>query len=332
MPTMSACVLEFIRDPRGVWSLPAEQLERLRREFPAVRFLSPLTREDAGAALPEADVVLGWAVTPENFSRAGRLRWVHLTAAGVGAALFPALIESPVTLTNARGLHAAAMAEHALGLMLAFARKLHLARDAQHQRRWIQRELLLGPPAFRELAGATLTIVGLGHVGRALAERARALGMRVIAVRRHPASPPGPAHEQWPEGRLDEALAQADWVVLAMPLTDATRQRIGAAELGRMKRDAVLINLGRGTLVDEGALIAALEQGRLGGAGLDVTAEEPLPETSALWNLPNAIVTPHVSGLAPRLWERAVDQFADNLRAYLAGRPLANVVDKRAGY
>jgi phosphoglycerate dehydrogenase-like enzyme len=117
-----------------------------------------------------------------------------------------------------------------------------------------------------------------------------------------------------------------------MPLTDATRQRIGAAELGRMKRDAVLINLGRGTLVDEGALIAALEQGRLGGAGLDVTAEEPLPETSALWNLPNAIVTPHVSGLAPRLWERAVDQFADNLRAYLAGRPLANVVDKRAGY
>jgi phosphoglycerate dehydrogenase-like enzyme len=329
---MSACVLEFIRDPRGVWSLPPALVDGLRRDFPAVRFLSPRDREAAREQLPEADVVLGWAVTADNFALARRLRWVHLTAAGVGAALFPALIESDVVLTNARGLHAVAMAEHAIGLMLSFARKLHLARDAQRERRWIQRELMLEDPPFRDLAGGTLVVLGLGRVGAAVAERARALGLRVIAVRRRPASPPEPAHEQWPAERLDEALALADWVVLAAPLTDQTRHGIGREQLARMKPDAVLINLGRGALLDEPALIEALERGALGGAGLDVTAEEPLPDASPLWRMPQVILTPHVSGLAPRLWERAVDQFARNLSAYLAGRPLENVVDKRAGY
>ena len=332
MRSMSACVLEFIRDPRGVWSLPPELLDRLRRDFPAVRILSPGSREDVRELLPEADVVLGWAVTADNFALARRLRWIHLTAAGVGPALFPALIESNVILTNARGLHAVAMAEHAIGLMLSFARKLHLARDAQRERRWIQRELLTEPPPFRDLAGGTLALIGLGHVGRAVAERARALGLRVIALRRRPASPPDPAHEQWPAERLSEALALADWVVLAAPLTDGTRHLLGRTELARLKPDAVLINLGRGALVDERALIEALERGALGGAGLDVTEEEPLAEASPLWNMPQVILTPHVSGLAPRLWERALEQFARNLGAYLAGRPLENVVDMRAGY
>jgi phosphoglycerate dehydrogenase-like enzyme len=332
MRTMSACVLEFIRDPRGVWTLPADQLERLRAEFPAVRFVSPPTREAVSDSLAEADVVLGWAVTSENFSSARRLRWVHLTAAGVGAALFPALVESHVVLTNGRGLHSVAMAEHALGLMLSFARKLHLARDAQHQRRWSQTELLTGPPPFRVLTGGTLVVVGLGRVGSELAERARVLGLRVIAVRRHPASPAHPANEQWPSDRLYEALALADWLVLAAPLTDDTRRLIDGEALSQLKPGAVLINLGRGALVDESALIEALQRGTLGGAGLDVTAEEPLGESSALWEMPNVILTPHVSGLAPRLWERAIDQFANNLRAFLDGRPLENVVDKRAGY
>ncbi|MGH7741974.1 MAG: D-2-hydroxyacid dehydrogenase [Candidatus Eiseniibacteriota bacterium] len=332
MRAMSACLLEFIRDPRGVWSLPPEEVDRLRRDFPAVRLLSPRTREEASDQLSEADVVLGWAVTADNFARAKRLRWVHLTAAGVGPALFPALIESDVIMTNARGLHAVAMAEHAIGLMLSFARKLHLARDAQREQRWIQRQLLQEAPAFRDLTGATLVLVGLGHVGAAVAERARALGMRVVAVRRRPAPRPEPAHEQWPQARLAEAFAIADWVVVAAPLTENTRHLIWRAELSRMKRDAVLINLGRGALIDEPALVEALERGALGGAGLDVTEEEPLPETSPLWKLPQVILTPHVSGLAPRLWERAIDQFSRNLQAYLAGRPLENVVDKRAGY
>jgi phosphoglycerate dehydrogenase-like enzyme len=162
--------------------------------------------------------------------------------------------------------------------------------------------------------------------------RARALGQTVIVVRRHPAQDPAPAHEQWGIDRLPELLARADWVVLAAPLTAETRGLVGRAELARMKPGAVLINLGRGALVDEAALTDALEHGRLAGAGLDVFEHEPLDPSSRLWGLPQVIATPHISGLGPRYWERSVELFARNLRAFLAGGPLVNVVDKRAGY
>jgi phosphoglycerate dehydrogenase-like enzyme len=235
-------------------------------------------------------------------------------------------------LTNGRGLHAVSMAEHALGLMLAFARKLHLSRDLQHARRWGQVGLWTEPPPFGQLAGGTLGLVGLGAVGSALAARAAALGMRVLAVRPHPQADPAPAHEQWGLERLPALLERADWVVLAAPHTGATRGLVGAAELARMKPGAVLVNLGRGALVDEPALVAALRAGRIAGAALDVVHEEPLAADSPLWELPNVILTPHVSGLGPGYWERAVAQFEGNLERYVAGRPLENVVDQRAGY
>jgi phosphoglycerate dehydrogenase-like enzyme len=276
-------------------------------------------------------VVLGWAVKPENFARAERLRWIQVTAASVAGLLFPALVESEVVITNGRGLHAVSMAEHTIGVILAFARKLHLARDAQRDAHWAQDELAGGAP-FRDLAGATLGLVGLGTIGRAVAERARALGMRVLAVRRHPAADPDPAHEQWGTDRLPELLERSDVVVLAPPLTAATRGMIGREELGRMRPDALLVNLGRGPLVDEAALIEALERSRIAGAALDVFDSEPLPSSSPLWRMPQVILTPHVSGLGPRLWERGMELFARNLAAYREGRPLENVVDKRAGY
>jgi len=325
-------VLEFIRDEKGVWTLPPERLEDLAREFPAVRFRSPRDRGEADRALPEADVVFGWAVNPQNFASAARLRWIHVSAAGVGPLLFPALVESPVVLTNGRGLHGAAMAEHTLGVILAFARKLHRARDAQHERRWRQNELWLEPPGFVSLADSTLGLVGLGAVGCEVATRARALGMRVIAVRRHPAADPAPAHEQWGTERLGDLLGRADWVVLVPPLTDATRGMIGRDQLARMRPGAVLVNLGRGGLVDEPALIEALEHGTIAGAALDVASREPLDPESPLWRLPQVILTPHISGLGARYWERAIEMFARNLRSFVAGRPLENVVDKRAGY
>ena len=325
-------MLEFIRDPEAVWNLPRRLVEDLEREFPAVRFLAPRDRTDADQSLPEADIVLGWAVRPGNFARAKRLRWIQVTAAGVGPMLFPELIESPVVLTNGRGLHGAAMAEHAVGVMFAFVRKLHLARDAQRERRWIQRELWSEPPAFGELAGSTLGLIGFGSVGSAIAARARALGLTVIAVRRHPASDPAPAHEQWGVERMPELLERADWLVLAAPHTPETGGLIGRPELARMKPGAVLINLGRGALVDQAALLEALEHGRLAGAALDVFEHEPLDTESRLWNLPQVIVTPHISGLGPRYWERSVELFARNLRAFAMGEPLVNVVDKRAGY
>jgi phosphoglycerate dehydrogenase-like enzyme len=325
-------VLEFIRDPEAVWNLPAGRLDGLARAFPTVRFLAPSDRAEVDRLLPEAEVVLGWAVRPENFERARRLRWIQVPAAGVAPLLFPALVESEVVLTNGRGVHAVSMAEHTMGVVLAFARKLHLARDAQHQHRWAQREMWTGAPAFREVGGGTLGVVGLGAVGSAIASRARAFGLTVIAVRRHPADDPAPAHEQWGVDRLPELLGRADWLVLAAPSTAATRGLIGRDQLARMKPGAVLINLGRGALVDEAALIDALQGGRIAGAALDVTEREPLDPKSPLWDMPQVIVTPHVSGLGPRYWDRSMELFSGNLRAFIDGRPLINVVDKRAGY
>jgi phosphoglycerate dehydrogenase-like enzyme len=174
--------------------------------------------------------------------------------------------------------------------------------------------------------------VGLGSTGEAIAVRARALGLRVIAVRRHPRPGPGPADEQWGPERLGELLALADFVVLAPPLTPETHGLIGREALERMKSGATLVNLGRGGLVDEEALIEFLRAGRIAGAALDVFQDEPLPASSPLWSMPQVILTPHVSGLGPRYWERAVDLFARNLRAWESGQPLVNVVDKLAGY
>ncbi len=329
-------VLEFVRDEAGVWTLPSPLVERLAARHADVRFESPPEREAAERLLPEADVVYGALVSAENFHLARRLRWIHVSAAGVGSLLFPALVESDVLFTNGRGLHAVSMAEHALGMMLAFARKLHLARDRQQERRWDQAGIWMDAPPVGQLAGGTLGLVGFGAVGSALAERAAALGMRVVAVRRHPVTAPegspAPAHEQWGVERLPELLARADWVVLAAPHTEATRGLIGRAELARMKPGAVLVNLGRGALVDEEALVEALRAGRLAGAALDVVRHEPLPAESPLWTLPNVILSPHTSGCGPRYWERAVEQFERNLERFLDGRPLFNVVDKRAGY
>jgi phosphoglycerate dehydrogenase-like enzyme len=329
---MPVTVIEYVRDDEGVWTLPRPLVEALARRFPAVRFESPADRAAAERLLPAAEVVFGGLLDADNFARARRLRWVHAPAAGVASLLFPALVGSEVVLTNARGLHAVSMAEHALGLLLTFARKLHLARDLQRAHRWGQVALWTEPPAFGRLAGGTLGLVGLGAVGSALAARAAALGLRVIALRPHPRPDPAPAHEQWGPERLGELLERADWVVLAAPHTAATRGLIGAAELARMKPGAVLVNLGRGALVDEPALVAALREGRIAGAALDVVRGEPLEAASPLWDLPNVVITPHVAGLGPGHWEGAVEQFAGNLRRYLAGEPLVNVVDKRAGY
>jgi phosphoglycerate dehydrogenase-like enzyme len=326
------CVLEFVRYDDGIWNMPRERMEALAEEFPAVRFTSPADRAEVDRLIASADIVLGWAVKRDNFASAARLRWIQLTAAGVGSQLFPELVESPVIVTNARGLHAVSMSEHALGVMLTLARKLHLARDAQLRRRWSQDEQYGEWPPIDQLAGATLGLVGFGAVGRALAGRARALGMRVLAVRRHPAADPSPADLQWGRERLPEMLERCDWLVLAAPLTAETHGLIGRAELARLRPHARVVNLGRGPLIDEPALIEALAEGRIAGAALDVFHKEPLDAASPLWSMPQVLVTPHVSGFGPRFWERTCELFAANLRRWLAGKPLENVVDKRAGY
>jgi phosphoglycerate dehydrogenase-like enzyme len=325
-------VLETVRSRDAVWNLPASQLEELRAHLSDAVVCSPRDEAERDRRLPESEIVLGWGVNEKNFPLAKKLRWIHITAAGLNRLLFPALVESDVLVTNSRGLHAESMAEHALGVILAFARKLHVSRDAQREGRWSQAEQWTQTPPFVSLSGSTMVLVGLGTVGRALATRARALGVRVVAVRRHPAGDPAPADEQHGADRLHEQLGRADFVVVAAPETPDTRGLIGREALQRMRPSAVLLNLGRGALVDEAALVDALRADTIAGAGLDVFEREPLPAESALWTLPQVILTPHTSGLGPRYWERALEIFRENFRRYREGRELLNLVDKRAGY
>lgn len=284
------------------------------------------SRPDAPAWAPHvarAEVLFTGALPPGALADAPRLRWVQCMYAGVDR-LLPQLAGRPVLLTSARGLHVHTMADHALLLMLAFAR--HLPRFLRQQERaaW-------EPAPARELRGGCLLVVGLGAIGTEIARRAVAFGLRVIGVKRHPAPVEGVEAVYGPD-RLHEALARADWVVLTCPLTPETRGLIGRRELQAMKPGAVLINLARGEVVDEAALVEALSSGHLGGAGLDVFAREPLPPDSPLWRLPHVIVTPHVAGSLPDYVDRTVALFVDNLRRYLDGQPLRNVVDPERGY
>lgn len=278
---------------------------------------------DWEAAAARAEVLFTGVLPPGALAACTRLRWVQCMYAGVDR-LLPELAGRTVALTSARGLHAHTMADHAYLLMLALARQLPRFVRQQDRAVW---EFA---PA-RELRGGCLVVVGLGATGQEIARRAPAFGLRVLGVRRHP-SPVEGVEEVFGPDRLREALARADWVVLACPLTPETRGLIGRAELAAMKPGAALINLARGEVVDEEALVEALASGRLAGAGLDVFAREPLPADSPLWRLPQVIVTPHVAGSLPDYVDRAVELFADNLRRYLAGEPLRNRVDPARGY
>jgi len=271
---------------------------------------------------------LRWGVGPETFrqmlERIPNLRWVHTISAGVDHILFPRLAEADVILTNASGVFNVPIAETVLAFMLAVVKRLPEFFEQQRAHRWHK----LG---LRELRGLTVGIIGLGDIGGEVARLCRAFGMRVLGLRRHP-HPHEHADEVLPPDRLHDLLGRADFVVIAVPLTEETRGLIGAAELAAMKPDAWLINIARGAIVDEDALLEALRERRIGGACLDVFTEEPLAEDSPFWDLPNVIITPHNSWSSPRLQEREAELFLENLRRYVEGEPLLNVVDKRMGY
>ncbi|HJR60613.1 MAG TPA: D-2-hydroxyacid dehydrogenase [Vicinamibacterales bacterium] len=325
-------VLVGIYSPFAAWNIPAGHVARLQREFPAHRFLHAVTEADMLPLIGEAEAAYTSELRPEHFSAAPRLRWVHSPAAGVGAMLFPALIESPVVISNSRGMSADPIAEHVIGLALALFRKFPLAFRSQAVRHWAQDEAI-APPPLRSLQSSHVLIVGLGRIGAACAWRFAALGATVSAVRRRldQPVPPGVGAVGAPD-RLPDLLRTADLVVLTAAQTRETHGLIGEPELRAMKPDAMLINVSRGKLVDEAALARALAQGTIGGAGLDVFEHEPLDPASPLWAEPNVIITPHMSGFRPDHWDAATALFAENLRRFDAGQPLLNVVDKTAGY
>lgn len=333
---MPLTILIGIYSPFAVWNVPAEQVDALRRQFPAHTFLHARSDAEALALIAEADIAFMPELKPEHLAAARRLKWAHSPAAGVGGMLFPAMIDAPVVMTNSRGISADTIAEHVLAVTLALFRKLPLTMAAQHERRWVQEGVVAGAP-LRLIGGSSVLIVGLGAIGAATAARFHALGARVTGVRRQHTVPfPEGVQVVEPPDRLGALLPHADVVVLAIPQTRETSGLIGAAELRVMRRDAVLVNVGRGALVDEAALVAALTappgHPGIGGAALDVFEQEPLPASSPFWGLPNVIVTPHVAGFRPEHWSAVREMFAGNLRRFEAGAPLHNLVDKHAGY
>lgn len=333
-----------LADARPIFAPPPDLAERLLRaagsDWEIVEAPAPAlgTGDGAITASPdvldrvaEAEVYMGFGVPAAVLEAGPRLRWVHSGAAGVGGSLTPAMLARDVVFTNSAGIHGPPVAETVLAYLLHFARGLDYAGSAQRAGRWEKAAFDRADSPVRELGRSTVGVVGLGGIGRAVAWRARALGAMVVGTRRRPAPVEGVEVLTGPDA-LDRLLERSDYVVLSVPETAETRGLIGAAELERMRPDAVLVNVARGGLVDETALLAALRSGRIRGAALDVFATEPLPEAHPLWRAPRLLITPHTSAYTRAFWEREAELIEENLRRYVAGDPLRNVVDKRAGY
>jgi phosphoglycerate dehydrogenase-like enzyme len=330
--TAGRTILVGIYSPFASWNIPASHVARLRELFPQHTFLHATSEEQAVDLIPRAQIAFMSEVRPIQFDAAKVLEWIHSPAAGIGGMLYPALVESSVVMTNSRGISAATIAEHVLAVTLVLFRKLRMAFRAQAASEWAQDAVLLAPP-LRTIRGSRVLVIGLGSIGTATAQAMAALGARVSAVRRATAQPkPDFVESVGGTEQLLEQLPAADVVVIAAPQTRETRGLIGVRELAAMRADAVLVNVSRGRLVDEAALAAALANGTIGAAALDVFEQEPLPRHSPLWSMDNVLITPHMAGFRPDHWDAVVELFADNLRRFDAGRELLNVVNKRAGY
>jgi phosphoglycerate dehydrogenase-like enzyme len=322
-------------------SVPEAILSRFRTEFPEIRFVVPgegAAADDSVTAratptaedVSDADALIGWELPLHLLAAATRLRWVHASGAGVERYDLAQIAARGVMLTNSSGVSAPNMAEHVLGMMIALTRRFPRLLRAQTRREWrdqaTHREV-------GELLGQTLLIVGIGEIGRAVAQRAAGFGMRVNGLRRRGDAPPPVGFENvFGIGELSAALADADHVVLTLPNTPRSRGLFGAAAFAAMKPGAAIYNVGRGPVIDTAALVSALQSGRLGGAGLDVTDPEPLPADSPLWDMENVLITAHTSGATPRYWERQADLIADNIRRIQRGEAPRNLVDLEAGY
>jgi phosphoglycerate dehydrogenase-like enzyme len=358
MTAVSRVVLDM-NDRRPVWALPGWVPDRIRDTLPPGWDLQVLATKTDGSgdgagrvgaevleAVAEAEIYLGYGIAEALLEAGPRLRWVHSGAAGVGSSLTPSMLTSPVLFTNSAGVHAPPMAETVLGMILHFGRGLDFAIAGQRRGRWEQEPFYEAESPVRELSDATVGLVGFGGIGREVARRVASLGARVIAAKRRPPEA-GEANLETVAGHgalgsriellhgpsaLDAVLRESDVVVVCVPETPETRNIIDGRALNVMKKDALLVNVGRGRLVDERALVDALTQGRIRGAGLDVFATEPLPAEHPLWSLPNVLLTPHVSAVTSGFWARETRLIVDNLERYFADEPLLNLVDKSAGY
>jgi phosphoglycerate dehydrogenase-like enzyme len=364
---MADVVLDLL-DRRPIWAMPGWVAEEIRSALPAGWTLHEATTPSDGSgdgkrmglapelakALEGARIYLGFGVTPEVLAAGSpTLQWVHTGTAGVGSSLFPELVEAVrggrIRFTNSAGVHGPPMAETVLGMILYFFRGFDLAGAGQRESRWVSRSFYGADAPVRELAGATVGILGYGGVGREVGMRVRALGADVLGLRRSGARSAGGAgaglegelsallgREEVLVGfggaELNRLLEASDVLVITVPETSETRGLLSRDRLERLRPGVVLINVARGGVVDEGALADLLRIGRIRGAGLDVFAEEPLPESSPLWGLPNVLVTPHVSGVSRGFWRRQADLILENLGRFERGEGLRNEVRVEVGY
>ena len=307
-------------------TLPENALESLRQDVPACDFrqgdytyIDPEWRREIDAVLTEEPL------PDELVQRMPRLKWLHVTRGGVSAYLTPAVKERPIQVTGSKGIHGTVFSEFALACILMVAKQLPECIEAQKQRKWQRLQ-----PA--EVDGQTIGIVGLGVAGTDLARKAKALGMRVIATKRTPMEKPEFVDELGTPEMLPRLLRESDFVVLLLASVPSTFNIIREPELRLMKKNAYLINLSGGKAIDEPLLVRALKEQWIAGAALDAFARQPLPEDSELWSLPNVIISPRIAGITSQKWPALLPIFRENLRRFIAGEPLRNLVDKELGY
>lgn len=325
--------------------IDAERLDRIRAVAGDAVVVNADSTAAALEAIRDAEAFFG-KLTPELLAAAKRLKWVQSPTASLEHYLFPELIEHPCQLSNMRGLFSDVIADHVLGYVLMFARNLHHYLRQQWNRQWApiggeeaRTGFETGPGQVsaidrrhRHLADCQLGVIGVGSIGSEILRRAAAFGMRLRGVDPQTRSVPGVLDEVGGLDQLDELLAECDFVVIAAPHTPETFKLIGRQQLRQMRSDAYLINIGRGVIVDLEDLTAALESGEIAGAALDVFEIEPLPADHRLWELPNAILTPHIAAASPRVAERHLETVCENVRRFVAGEPLLTAVDKRKWY
>jgi D-3-phosphoglycerate dehydrogenase len=305
------------------FSVTPELLALVREAAPGATVVVA-DKEALPVELEDAEVFYGFHL-PDVFARARKLKWIQSSAAGLDKILVPELINRGFTITNASGIHSAAVAECAWSLTLAIGRSLHTYVRQQQQHCWQWAPLI-------DMFGGTAGVIGRGGIGRQYARVARAFDMRVIAVDPHVREKPETVADLWPMSGLDDLLRQSDVVLISCPYTRETHYLVDRARLAIMKPTAILVNIARGGIIDEAALVDALRAGKLGGAGLDVTEIEPLPPDSPLWDTPNLVISPHCGGISAHRVRKLIEFFCENLRRYVAGRTLLNLVDQHRGY
>jgi phosphoglycerate dehydrogenase-like enzyme len=325
-------LLICVNNPAPLWNPPADTAQRMRAHFPDMRIahlpdLNGLDRE-----LADTDIFMGLALKAEQLALAAKLQWIQAVTAGVAQFMYPELRERAVILTNASSVHCVPIAQHILGMIVGLARRFPDSLHYQHEAHWAMNELLAAPIKPRELRGQVVLFIGFGAIGKETARLLQPLEMRIWALTRSGRSGSGVAERVLQTIQLHEALPQADFVVVAAPATPETRSMLGEREFSLMKPSAYLINVARGTLLDETALISALQRNVIAGAALDVTVKEPLPPESPLWKMNNVFITPHVSGSTENTWDREEELMVENLKRWFAGSELLNRVDLTRGY